>query len=224
VAVFVIGGGQEFGGAAAVQRLPVRAAVLAGEDAAARHADIEPARFAGIDQDRVEFGAVGRAILLAAGPLPVHWMLVQASNALPAGPAVLGAEQALRRCAGIPDIGFVGMARGQPEDMIDGTAAGRLGEARRRDCFGPALAEIVRAKHRRAEMPGPSGDQQGPPIARIEHRVMDHVTEKMRSLDAESAARVVSVQCEEPLAGRDQQKQPLLQRTGHCDLRMWRVR
>jgi len=108
--------------------------------------------------------------------------------------------------------------------MIDGAAARRLGEARRRSRLGPALAEIVRAKHRRTEMPGPGGDQQGPAIARIEHRVMDHVTEKVGSLDAEPAARVVGVQCEQPLAGRDQQKQPLLQRTGHCGLRMWRVR
>ncbi len=44
-------------------------------------------------------------------------------------------------------------------------------------------------------MAGPGGDQQGPPIARIEHGVMDHVTEKVRSLDAEPAPRVVSVQC-----------------------------
>src|SRR6266566_4830039 len=113
----------------------------------------------------MELGAVGRAVLLAAGPLPVHRVLVETRHPLPAGSAVLGAEQALRRSAGIPDTLFVGMAWGQPEDMIDGPAAGCLGEARRRDRLGPALAEIARAKHRRAEMPCAGGDQQGPPIA-----------------------------------------------------------
>src|SRR5207253_4814889 len=117
---------------------PTRAAVLAGEDAAARHADIEPARLARIDQDRMELRAVGRAVLLAAGPLPVHRVLVEAAHALPARPAVLGAEQALRRGARVPDAGFVGMAGGQPEHMIDGAAARRLGETRRRRRLGPA--------------------------------------------------------------------------------------
>ena len=73
-------------------------------------------------------------------------------------------------------------------------------------------------------MSGPGGDQQGPPVAWIEQGVMDHVTEKVRTLDAEPAARLVGVQYEQPFAGRDQQKEPLFKRTGHCGLRMWRLR
>jgi hypothetical protein len=53
---------------------------------------------------------------------------------------------------------------------------------------------------------------------------MDHMTEKMRPLDAKPAPRVVGVQHEQTLAGRDQQQKPLFKGTGHCGLPMLRMR
>ena len=74
---------QEIGGASCVERLPVGALVGAFEYAAARHADVEMPRVARIDVDRVQLGPIGRAVLLAAGPLGVHRVIVETRKPAP---------------------------------------------------------------------------------------------------------------------------------------------
>ena len=115
----------------------------------------------------------------------------------------------MRRGARIPDARFVAMRGREPEGVIDAAAflAFRgLGECRRPLRFGPAAAAIGRAEHCRTEMTGLGRGQQSASVARIEHQMTDHMSEKMRSGDAPASARRVTVKQPGALARGDQQR------------------
>ena len=88
-----------------------------------RHVEVR--RVARVDDDRVQLGAVGRAVLLAAHPRAVLRVVVEPGHRLPGDAAVLGAEQALRRGARVPDAGLARVAGRQPEGVVDGAALHR---------------------------------------------------------------------------------------------------
>src|SRR4051812_5546573 len=89
--------GKEIGARALVEWFPVRAAVGAFKYAARRHADVKMLRVTRIDIDGMQLGAVGGAVLIAAGPLRIHRVVIEAGYPLPGIAAVLAAEQSLRR-------------------------------------------------------------------------------------------------------------------------------
>src|SRR5205814_8421250 len=132
------------------------------------------------DQNRVELRAVGRAVLVAAAPRLAFRMIVEAVDADPGRAAVGGAEQSLRRSAGVPDAGFRRVSRRQPERMIGGAAAAGLKRGRMRGLF-PRSAAIGRAKNRRPEMTGARGGENGPRVARISDRMMHDMSEEIRA-------------------------------------------
>src|SRR6185369_627785 len=82
-----------------VQRVPVAATIVRLEHPAARHADVDMAWIAGIDENRVELRAVRRAVLIAAAPRLALRMIIEAVDAGPSRAAVGGTEQTLRRSA-----------------------------------------------------------------------------------------------------------------------------
>jgi hypothetical protein len=69
-----------------------------------------------------------------------------------------------------------------------------LVERRRPRRFLPGAAEVGRAEHRRAEVPGLGRGQQRAAVARVEHQVVDDVAEEVRSVDAPGCAGAVAVQ------------------------------
>jgi hypothetical protein len=87
---------------ALVERLPVRAAVDALEDAAAREAGVEVVRVARVQDERVGVGVVGRSLFAVAAPLGPQGVLVEALDAFPRISVVRGAEDAVGRGAGPP--------------------------------------------------------------------------------------------------------------------------
>src|SRR5262249_31522 len=105
LSVLRIGIGQEVGAAAGVERLPVTALVEALEDTAATSGDgeVEMARVARVDQNRVQFRAVRCAGLgIVARPQRIHRVLVESGYWLPGVAGVFRAEEAFRRRAGVP--------------------------------------------------------------------------------------------------------------------------
>ena len=86
----------------------------------------------------------------------------QPSTGVPGVAAVVGAEQTLRRRAGVPDARLVGMARREPEHrrrpLRPSVLAGSEGRRSRR--LGPGRAEVVGPEHGRPEVPGAAADQQ----------------------------------------------------------------
>ena len=193
-----VGIGQEVRRDALVQRLPARAAVGRLEDAARRHADVEVLRIARVDVDRVQRGAIRRCFLQPADPGGPHRVRVEPVDTLPGVAAVRRAEEPLRRGAGVPDAGLGGVSRREPEHVLDdeaGLAGGRLRERRRPRRFLPGPPAIGGAEHGRAEMPGARGDEQRPPVARVEHRVLDDVAEEVRRREPPGlAARIAGEQ------------------------------
>ena len=191
--------------------LPGLAAVGGFMDAAAGHAEIEMLGIAGIDDDRMHLGPVGRAVLHRAHPFPVLRIVVDAGEGFPGDAAIGRAEQALGRRPGIPDIGLALMGRGQPECVIDAAAGGavrRLGEGRRALGFFPAAAEIGGAENRGAEMAGLRRRQQGAAVAGIEDHVIDDMAEEMRPVGAPGLACGVAVIKPGALARCDHHQHP----------------
>src|SRR5438874_5202480 len=99
-------------------------------------------RVAGVYNDGMHLGAVRRAVLLASHPGAILRIVIDAGKLAPGDPAILAAEQALRRCAGVPDIRLIGLGGCQPEGMLHAAAALRhLLESRRTGGFLPAAAK-----------------------------------------------------------------------------------
>jgi hypothetical protein len=162
-----------------------------------------------IDNDRMQFRSIRRAVLHAAHPAAVLRIIVDAGKRRPVDAPVLGTEQPLRRGAGIPDIRFVGMARRQPEGVIDGTSAAAVGDrskSRRLGGFLPGSPEIRRAEDGRSEMAGLCRREQGSAIARIKQQMIDDVTQKMRPVGSPGLARAIAVIKPRPLARRDHEQ------------------
>jgi hypothetical protein len=207
VAVLRVGIGQEVGGDALVERLPARAAVGRFEDAARRHADVQMLRVARVDVDRVQRGAVRRRFLQPAHPRRAHRIRVEAVDTLPGVAAVRRTEEALRRRAGVPHARLGCVSRRQPEDVRDdeaGLAGGRLRERRRTGRLLPGAPAIGGAEHRRTEMPGARGDEERPPVARIEHRVVHDVAEEVRRREPPGPPAGVGREDEQALARADE--------------------
>ena len=177
--------------------------------AAARHREVEVLRIARIMDDRMQLRAVGRAVLRRAHPSAVLRIVVDGGSRRPGDAAVFRSEQALRRGAGVPDVGLAGRAGRQPERVIDGarfhTADGRA-ESRRFGRLFPRAAEVGRAENRRPEVAGLGGGKQRAAVARIEHEVADDVAEKMRAVGAPGAAGSVAVVDPRTLARGDEQQ------------------
>ena len=175
-----VGIGLEVRAHALVQRPPVGAAVLRFEHPAARHADIHMQRVTRVDQDRMQFRSVRRAVLVAAAPRLALRMRVETRDPFPRRATVDRAEESLRRGAGPPDARLRSVARCEPERVIDDAAAvGR--ERGRLHRFLPRATAVRRAEHRRPEMAGTCGRQQRLAVARIEHRVVDDVAQELRT-------------------------------------------
>lgn len=185
--------------------MPVGAAIGRLERAAAGHGEVEVRRVARVDQDRVQLAAVGGLVLVAADPAVLLGVIVEAGDRRPGDAAVVAAEQALGRGAGVPGAGLAGVARGQPEHVVDGAAA-RLapGELRRGRGLLPGGAAVAAAEHGGAEVPLARRAQKAPAIARIEDHVVALLAEKGRALQRPGAA-VVGGRDPEPLAGGDVQ-------------------
>src|SRR5438552_3451507 len=115
--------GKEVRAYAMIERPPIGPAIDRFEDAAAGHADVHMPWVARVDQHRVHLRAIRRSILIATTPRLARRVLVEAFDAAPRCAGVLGTEQSLRRCPRIPHAGFRGVARRQPERMIDDASA-----------------------------------------------------------------------------------------------------
>ena len=89
---------------AIVERRPVAPAVRGLEHAADRDAEVQVLRIARVDEHRMQQLAVRRAE--AGRPLRAHRVIVEARHRLPCVAAVLRAEQARRRAAGVPASRF----------------------------------------------------------------------------------------------------------------------
>ena len=181
------------------------AAVTRFVHAAARHREVQVRGIARIDDDRMQLRPVRRAVLHRAHPLAVLRVVVDRGERLPGEAAVLGAEQALRRGAGVPDTRLGGVARGQPEGVIDGAAVLGLGEGGRPRRLLPVATEIVGAEHRRPEVAGLRRRQQRAPVARVEHEMADDVAEEVRPVGPPCPSRGIAVIEPGALARGDQQ-------------------
>src|SRR5690349_3904992 len=156
-----------------------------------------------IDEDRMQFRTVRRSVLLAAAPgLPLR-MRVESVDAFPGRAPVVRPEQSLRRCAGIEDARLVVMRGCQPERVIDDALAA-VRECRRLLRFPPRPTGILRAEDRGAQVAGARGSEHSLRLARVRDRMVQDVTEELRSAELPSVARDVARQRPETLAGRDQ--------------------
>ncbi len=200
--------GQEVGPNALVERPPVLAGVRALEHAAARHRDVEMRGVARIDQDRMQLGAVRRAVLIAAAPRFALRMRIEPADAFPRGAAVVGAEESLRRGSRIPGAGLAGMSRCQPERVIDDPPAvgGEGGRTRR---LLPRAPVVRRAKHGRTEVSGARRHQHRLAVARVDDSMMNRVSEKLRAGKPPTVARDVASKRPQTLArGHQQARSP----------------
>jgi len=137
-------------------------------------------------------------------------------------PGVGRPKQALRRRAGVPHARFGRVAGRQPERVIDHASAA-LGERRRLRRLLPRLAGVERAEHGRAEVAGARGGQHDLCVAGIGNRVMDDVTEELRSGELPGAARQIARERPESLAGRDEQADTLSRHRSRGFLGAWHV-
>src|ERR1041385_1340157 len=101
----------EVGGAASVQGPEGATAVQALENAPARHADVKVLRVARVDDDRMHFRAVRRAVLVAADPSSAHRIFVEPGDPFPRAPGIFRAEQSLRRAPRVKHSRLVFRAR-----------------------------------------------------------------------------------------------------------------
>src|SRR5205823_3304489 len=110
--------------------------------------DVHVLRVARIDQDRMQFRPVRRAVLVAATPRLSLPMRIEPAHSLPRGTVVGRSEQALRRGAGVPDARLPDVTRRQPEGMVNDTPTA-FGKRRGSRGLFPRFATVVRTKHRR---------------------------------------------------------------------------
>ena len=88
------------------------------------------------------------------------------------------------------------------------SAFGHLGERRWPGGFFPGAAEIGGTKNGGTEVTGFRRRQQRAPIARVEHQMIEDVTEKVRSVAAPRLARRVAVKQPCALARGDEYQHP----------------
>ena len=165
--------------------------------ATAGHAEVHVLRIARVDDDGVHLRVVRRAVLHRAHPLAVLRVVVDVGKRLPGVTTIGTAKHSLRRGAGKPDIRFTGVARRQPEGVIDRAARltrGHFCESRWLLRFLPRAAAVGRAHHRRREVSGLGGRQHGFAVAWIEHHRVANLAEKMRASHAPIPARSIAVQ------------------------------
>ena len=74
--------------------------------------------------------------------------------------------------------------------------------------FLPGPAEVGGPEDRRSEVPGLRGGEQRAAVARIEHQVVNDVTEEVRAVGAPAAARRIAVEDPCALARGDQHREP----------------
>src|SRR6185295_10728681 len=147
--------------------------------AASGHGEVEMSGIARIDEDRVQLRAVRCAVLHAAHPLAVLRVVVDVGKGTPPIPSVVGAEEALRRGAGIPRVRLVCVTGREPECVTHYAALlafWYFGKGRRSHRLFPGLSGIGRAKHCGAQMAGARRHQHRPSIPRIEHQMMHDMT------------------------------------------------
>lgn len=143
----------------------------------------------------MELGPVGRTVLHRAHPDPIGRVIIDGGKRLPSHAAIGGPEHALRRGAGVPNMGLARRTGLQPECVVDGPACcavGSPGEGGRPRRFSPAPAQIARAENGRAKMASLGRRQQSPPIARIEHEMADDMAEEMRPVGAPTPPRAIT--------------------------------
>src|SRR6266550_1116012 len=163
-----------------VQRPPGRAAVARFEHASARHADVHVIGITRVDQDRMQFRAVGRSVLVVAAPCLSHRVLVEAIDADPRGAVIFGAKQSLRRGARIPGFGLARVSRCKPESMVD-RAPAAFSKGRRTFRLVPRPTAIGRAEDGRPEMSRARRGKQPLSVARIGDAMMNDVAKKVRA-------------------------------------------
>ena len=130
---------------------------------------------------------------------------------LPGDAAVLGAEESLRRGAGVPDVRLARVARREPERVIDRAAflaVRRLRERGRPRGFLPGAPEIGGAENGRTEVPGLRRRQQRSPVARVEHEMADDVAEKVRAVDPPGLSCRIAVIQPRAFARGDEDQHP----------------
>jgi len=153
------------------QRSPAAPRIARLVHAAARHSEHKVRRVAWVDDDGVQFRAIGRAVLDCSHPLAELWIVIDGRQWRPAHAAVLGAKQALRRGAGVPGVTLAGVARRKPEGVVHRArrqAVRWLAEGRRLTGFLPGLAKVGGAEHRRSQVAGLRRGQQRAIVAWIE--------------------------------------------------------
>ena len=199
----IVLGRVEIHGHALVQGVPAGAFVVALEDAAAGHAQQQVVLVRVVDNDRVQFGAIGRAVLVAAAPLQEIRVMIEAEHLLPGVAAIDRLEQALGRGAGIPDIGRAGVARRQPEHMIHAArrAIGCGREGRWRLRLDPGGASVFRKKDRGPEVSTAHGHAQPSGPARVAHIVTDDRAQMLRAADLPVATLGIAGEGPGALAG-----------------------
>ena len=205
VAELGVGIGEEARRAAGVERPPVAAAVDRLEHAAGRQPEVHVRGVARVDDDRVEHRAVGRVLLGPLGPRLPHRMVVPAVDGRPRVAAVVAAEQALRRSAGVPDAGLVGVARREPEHRPRAPAQSLAAAERRRRVASVQVAP--RSSDRNTV--GPRWPvrmaAQHAAVAGIEHHVLGDVAEEGRLARVQGIGGVAR-EDEGALAGPHQQR------------------
>ena len=143
VAELGLGLGEERDLATGVERLPVETAIGRLEHTARRQRDVHVRRVARIDDDGVQHRPVGRVLLGPLGPRRPHRMVVPTVDRIPRCATVAADEQALRRAAGVPHTGFVGVPWRQPEHRLHAALELVARSKRGRRCFCPRRAQVV---------------------------------------------------------------------------------
>jgi hypothetical protein len=167
---------------------PAAAGIARLVHAAAGHAEQQVRGVGRVDDDGVQLGAVGGAVLHRAHPLAQRHVVVDAGQRLPRVAAVIAAEQALRRSAGVPAAGLVGVAGRKPEGVVNAArraAIGGLGEGRGPTRLLPGSPQVGRAEDRGPEVTGLRCGQQGAAVARVQHQVADAVAMEVRAVHAD---------------------------------------
>ena len=190
-----------------------------------RHGEVEVRWVAWVDDDGVQLRSVWRPILLAAHPHPVPGVVMKPGQRLPGDASVFGAKHPLRRRSRVPSVRLVGVARCEPEGVVDDAtllALRRLGESRRPRCFFPSAAKVRRAKDGGTEMSRRRGRQKRLSIPRVEHQVVDDVTEKVRPVRPPRPASCIAMEQPRTLSRRDQDEPatPVWRHWG-CPSRAW---
>src|SRR6266550_3932271 len=133
-----------------------------------------------VRQDRMQFRAVGRSVLVIAAPCLSHRVLVEAIDADPRGAVIFGAKQSLWRSACVPGFGLARVSRCKPESMVD-RAPATFSKGWRTFRLVPRPTAIGRAEDGRPEMSRARRRKQRLSIARIGDAMMNDVAKKVRT-------------------------------------------